>query len=72
MIEWIGRKQMQIFGILPEGGSISQDIFDLAIQKLNSSSLLRSCFKNWCETGKGVQMYPLNPKDPSNWDTKAV
>ena len=58
LIEWIGREQIRKFGIKPECNEVSQKTFDLGVKKLNSSLLLRECFKNWCETGTGVQRYP--------------
>ena len=70
LVEWMGKEQMRKFDLKPEGGLVSQETFDLAMQKLTSSSLLRECFKNWCETGRGVQKYPLNPKDSSTWDNE--
>jgi len=70
LVEWMGKEQMRKFGIKPEGGEVSQEVFDLAIKKLTSSALLRECFKNWCETGTGVERYPLDPKQPKNWQKK--
>ena len=67
MCEWIGKKQMEALEIPCEGEPASQETFNQAIEMLMSSPLLRECYKHWCETGKGVQRYPLDPKKPSNW-----
>lgn len=68
LCEWIGRRQMLDFGMKHEGKEISQETFDRAIGKITSSKLLRECFKGWCETGEGVEKYPLDPLDPKTWD----
>ena len=67
MCEWIGKKQMEALEIPCEGEPVSQETFNKAIEMLMSSPLLRECYKHRCETGKGVQRYPLDPKKPSNW-----
>jgi hypothetical protein len=72
LCEWIGRKQMKAFALKPEGGPVSQEVFNNAIKKITSSELLRECFKRWCETGKGVEQYPLDPLDPKNWDRRCI
>ena len=64
LCEWIGKKQMEEFGMKREGGPVSQEVFDRAMEIITSSSLLRECFKHWCETGQGVEKYPLNPLNP--------
>lgn len=68
LCEWIGQKQMEAFGMKPEGKSISQNVFNRAIKKITSSPLLRECFRKWCLTGRGVEKYPLDPLNPKNWD----
>ena len=72
LCEWLGRKQMQDFGIPLEGKPVSQEVFDRAIKKLMSSELLKDCFKKWCETGEGDQRYPLDPTNPKNWQKDHV
>ena len=57
LCEWIGKKQMQNFGIKFEGSKISQKTFNRAIQMLTSSNVLRECFQHWCETGKGMEAF---------------
>jgi adenylylsulfate kinase len=68
LCEWIGRKQMQAFNMKFEGNPVSQEVFDTAIKMVTSSSLLREVFKNWCDTGTGVEKTPLDPHDPKTWD----
>lgn len=72
LCEWIGKKQMEAFGIKMEGEPVSQDEFNLAIEKITSSPLLRECFKHWCLTGKGVERYPVDPLDPRKWDKNYI
>lgn len=72
LCEWIGRKQMKSFGLKPEGEPVSQEVFDRVIEKVTGSELLRNCFKHWCETGKGVERYPLDPLDPKTWDRRYI
>jgi len=72
LCEWIGWSQMHAFGMEREGKSTSQEMFNRAIEMLMSSELLRECFKKWCETGYGVQRYPLDPTNPAYWDKDDV
>ena len=72
LCEWIGRKQLINFGFDIEGKSIDQHTFNQAIEKITSSTLLQECFKNWCDTGSGVERYPMDPTDPKTWDLNAV
>ena len=44
----------------------SQETFNTAIEKIMSSDLLRDAFKIWCETGNGVEKYPVDPLDPNS------
>jgi len=68
LCEWIGRRQMLALNMRIEGQPVSQKIFNNAIKMITSSNLLKESFKKWCETGKGIQRYPLDPTDPSTWD----
>ncbi len=72
LCEWLGREQMKKFNIAPEGREVSQEVFDNAINKLNSSPLLREAFRNWAITGSGMQKYPIDPTVPKNWDRKEI
>jgi hypothetical protein len=72
LCEWLGRGQMKKFSIKPEGKEVSQEIFDNAINKLNSSPLLRDAFRNWAITGSGMQKYPIDPTIPKNWDRSEI
>ena len=72
LCEWIAQKQMQAFGLKTEGGGITQAEFDRAIDMITSSTLLREAFKRWCETGKGVERYPLDPTDPKTWEINPI
>ena len=62
---------MLAFNMNFEEQPISQEIIDNAIKMITSSKILNEAFKNWCDTGRGVQMYPLDPTDPSTWDERA-
>ena len=72
LCEWIGKKQMQEFGLKFENKKISQEVFNRAIEMITSSELLRECFKHWCESGGGVERYPLDPTDPNAWHKGSV
>jgi hypothetical protein len=67
LCEWMAKRQMKNLDLPLEGGPVSQGVFDRAINMLMSSTLLRDCFRHWCETRQGVQRYPLDPKNPSYW-----
>ncbi len=68
LCEWIARNQIQAIGQALSGTSFTQKDFDSAISKLSSSALLMDAFKKWCETGEGVEKFPLDPTSPANWD----
>jgi len=72
LCEWLGREQIKKFNMKPEDQEISQETFDKAINKLQSSKLLRAAFKNWTITGSGVQKYPTDPVNPKNWDQREI
>lgn len=72
LCEWIASKQIQMIGQPLSGNSCTQSDFDSAMQKINSSPLLRAAFKRWCETGEGSEKFPLDPTNPANWDPKWV
>jgi len=72
LCEWIGKKQMQAFGLKAEGGGVTQGEFDSALDMVTSSTLLREAFKHWCETGQGVERYPLDPTNPNTWDKNPI
>ena len=58
---------MLAFNMNFEEQPISQEIIDNAIEMITSSKILNEAFKNWSDTGRGVQMYPLDPTKPSTW-----
>ena len=68
LCEWIASDQIKHLGLPFSGNHVSQETFDAAISKINSSPLLRDAFKRWVQTGEGVQKFPLDPTKPSNWD----
>jgi len=68
LCEWIAKKQISMMGLSLSGQKFSQEDFNSAMRKLMSSPLLRSAFKNWCETGEGVEKFPLDPINPANWE----
>lgn len=68
LCEWIAKRQIQDIGQALSGVTYSQDDFNSALIKITSSPLLSSAFKNWCETGEGVEKFPLDPINPANWD----
>ena len=72
LCEWIGAPQVQQLGLPLSGASFDQGNFDLAIEKVNSSPLLREAFRRWCLSGEGSERFPLDPTDPKNWDPNWV
>jgi Sulfotransferase family len=72
LCEWIAGKQIQMIGQPLSGTPCSQWDFDSALQKINSSPLLRAAFKRWCESGEGSEQFPLDPTNPANWDPNWV
>lgn len=68
LCEWIAKSQIQAIGQALSGTTFSQGDFDSAMHKVTSSALLRDAFKTWCETGEGVEKFPLDPTNPANWD----
>lgn len=72
LCEWIAKKQIQDIGQALSSVTFTQEDFDSAMQKVTSSPLLRNAFKTWCETGEGVEKFPLDPINPANWDPNWV
>ncbi len=72
LCEWVAGRQIQMLGLPLSGIPCSQADFDNALQKINSSPLLRTAFKRWCETGEGSEQFPLDPTNPANWDPNWV
>lgn len=68
LTEWIAEKQLRLLGRAPSARPVSQETFDLGLTKMMSSPLLRKSFKNWIQTGEGVELFPLDPTVPANWD----
>ncbi len=68
LCEWIAQNQISYMGLSLSGEQFSQEIFDNALEKVTSSSLLKQAFKNWCLSGEGCEKFPLNPIDPKNWE----
>jgi hypothetical protein len=72
LCEFLAKKQIQQIGLPLSGENISKNDFNQAINKLLSSHLLQTAFKNWCETGEGSELFPLDPINPKNWDPNGV
>ncbi len=68
LCEWVARKQIGMIDLPLSGRKTSQEDFNRGLEKLMSSELLRHAFKQWCETGEGVEKFPLDPTNPKNWD----
>ena len=68
LCEWIARKQISMIDLPLSGRKFKQEDFNQALEKIMSSELLRAAFKKWCETGEGVEKFPLDPTDPKNWE----
>jgi hypothetical protein len=69
--EWILGDTMNYFGYKPQG-KFKKNIFDKAIIKLTSTQLLRDCLYEYLINKNGSENYPVDPKNPKNWDTKAL
>ncbi len=73
IVEWLGRDLLPKFGYSADMSMPpSQEIFDEAIRRLNSSELLRKAFKNVITTGTFSEDFPLNPLKPENWDKNYI
>ena len=68
LCEWIAEAQIARLGLSLDGRVHEQSVFDEAIKKVTSSSLLREAFKRWCDSGEGMERFPLDPLNPSNWE----
>lgn len=68
LCEWIAKEQISMINLPLSGSKFTQEDFDSAINRLMSSKLLREAFRNWCETGEGVEKFPLDPIKPENWE----
>ena len=68
LCEWICGQHMELLGMKREAEPLSLDIFNQAVNKITSSQVLQECFLHWCQTGEGVERYPLDPREPANWD----
>jgi len=72
LCEWIAGKQIAHLGLGLDGRIHNQSAFDNAIKRITSSELLREAFKRWCDTGEGMERFPLDPLDPANWDPGGI
>ena len=72
LCEWIGRKQMQMFGMRFEGEPASPEVVNRAMKLINSSALLKNAFQHWEKTGRGLEKYPLDPTDSRTWDKESM
>jgi len=69
LCERIARDAIQKIGLQLSGKKFTLDDFKNSIAKIMSSKLLQEAFKNWCDTGEGVEKFPLDPTNPSTWET---
>ena len=72
LCEWIARDQIARLGLPFDGRIQTPEVFERAVQKLMSCSLLRDAFKRWCDLGEGMEKFPLDPLDPQTWDPDYV
>ena len=72
LCEIIAKKQISMIDLQLSGRKFTQDDFESAMNKVMSSRLLREAYKRWCDTGEGVEQFPLDPTNPSNWDPTGV
>lgn len=72
LCEMIARKQISMIDLQLSGREFSHGDFECAMKKVMSSKLLREAFKRWCDTGEGVEKFPLDPTKPSNWEPGGI
>jgi len=70
--ELITGSVMKSFDIELEFTDLKDELFELAINRLMSSQLLRKSFLNYVYSQKGSEQYPTDPCDPKNWDRRHV
>jgi len=70
--EFVAGDIMKLFGMDLEFDKPTDEIFEVAIEKLMSSTLLKKSFLNYLYYKKGSEKYPLNPFDPNNWDKRFI
>ena len=70
--ELITGNVMKSFGIELEFADPKDELFELAINRLMTSPLLRKSFLDYIYRGKGSERYPLDPCDPNNWDKRHI
>ena len=66
--EFIAGDLMELFNIKREFLNPSVAIFEEAIERLMSSSLLKESFLKYISKNQGSERYPLDPVNPHNWD----
>ena len=72
LCEWLAQNQISYMGLSLSGEQFPQGIFNKALEKVTSSSLLEEAFKNWCLFEEGCEKFPLDPIDPKNWEKENV
>jgi len=70
--ELIAGNAMKSFGIELEFEDPKDELFELAINRLMSSPLLRKIFLDYVYHNKGSERYPLDPCDPKKWDKRYI
>ena len=72
LCEWLAKDQISYMGLSLSQEKFSQEQFDLAINKLTSSPLLREAFRGWCLSQEGCEKFPLDPVNPKNWQQEDI
>lgn len=65
--QYLARDQISSLGLQLDIRPFGLDSFNSAINKLMSSELLMTAFKRWFESGEGMEVFPLDPLNPVNW-----
>ncbi len=70
LCEHIAKKQLKMANYEFSNNKFEKKIINKALKKIQSSSLLKSSFLKWKKTKKGNNKFPLDPKNPKNYDKK--
>lgn len=63
----IAHKQISMLGLQIDNRDFSRETFEAATKKLMETPLLVDAYKRWFESGEGMEIFPLDPLNPINW-----
>ena len=70
--EWICGPTMKQFGYKLSG--IKASLFECGevLKAMIKDAMISEMFENWAITGEGIERFPTDPLEPSNWEENAI